>query len=183
VAWGKKVWRREISAAEKRYIMDFHGSYYRVLAELLDALEKRFGRCIVYDLHTFNHSRLRETPPLFNIGTYYANLKLYEEVLLHLANRLNEMELEDCEVRTVFDEVFQGRGYQAEYIHSSHPESLCVPLEIKKAFMDEESFGLKQPLSDALFFNVREALADNAAHFATTKTRFRLDRQNFLRTG
>ena len=88
-----------------------------------------------------------------------------------------------CEVRTAFDEVFQGRGYQAEYIHSSHPESLCVPLEIKKEFMDEQSFGLKQPLTDALFLNVREALADNAKNFATNKTRFRLDRQNFLKAG
>lgn len=180
VAWGKKVWREVMSAGETGYITEYHASYYRVLEELLMSLERRFGRCLIYDLHSYNYERLEGDPPLFNIGTYYANLNRYEPELLFLGYRLNEIELPGCRVRTAFDEVFQGRGYQAEYVHARHPESLCVPLEIKKEFMDEQELSLRQPLADLLFRNMREALADASAYFTAEKTRFRLERQTLL---
>lgn len=180
VAWGKKVWSQVMSPAETRYVMEYHASYYRVLDELLMSLERRFGRCVIYDLHSFNYGRIEGDPPLFNIGTYYANLNIYEPELQHLGNRLNEIELPDCMVRTAFDHVFQGRGYQAEYIHARHPESLCVPLEIKKEFMDATDLTLCQPLASQLFENLRAALVDNSVYFTKQRGQFGLDRQNFL---
>ncbi len=164
-AWGKRVWKEPLGGADRRQLLDGHARYYRVLDTLLTALTDRFAGVVLYDLHSYNYDRLDGDPPLFNIGTNFIDLDRYGATVNHLLEELQKIELPGYKTRAALDEVFRGRGYQAEHIRSNHPNVLCVPLEIKKVFMDEQSFELKQEVFAQLCSGVHTALARNSAFF------------------
>ncbi len=70
-------------------------------------------------------------------------------------------------------EVFEGRGYQAEFVNHHHPEVLCVPLEIKKEFMDEPNLALREPLFTLLREQMIGALQRTFKFFQTMDARDR----------
>lgn len=145
-AWGHQVWKTPLDEQERENLLERHAAYYRVLDRLLQVLSQEFGSVLLYDLHSYNYQRLQGSPPLFNIGTHYMDLQRFGPVVDHLIEELAAIKLPDCANRAVADEVFEGRGYQAEFVHHHHPEVLCVPLEIKKEFMDEPNLALREPL-------------------------------------
>lgn len=165
-AWGKQVWKQPLSAEEQQSIRSHHHRYYRVLGALLGRLEKKFGHCVVYDVHSYNYARINSDPPLFNVGTHYIDRRQYESVLEHLTGKLNRIELPGQKTRAVFDEVFTGMGYQAEYMHTEHPASLCIPLEVKKVFMTKNGLALDPLVADILFPALIDVLGCNALCFS-----------------
>ena len=160
-----------MSEQEQCELLGFHTCYYRILDSLITQLEMMYGRILIYDLHSFNYSRLKGDAPLFNIGTYSIHDR-YSSFLRHLQNDLGSVALEGVEARCAFDEVFQGKGYQAAFIKKKHPESLCVPLEIKKIFMSEHRFERYHDLYEPLKQQLRTIFLQNAdifsQHFATS---------------
>lgn len=169
-AWGRRVWKRPLSEPEKRALLERHSTYYRVLSTLLRVLVTMFGNSVLYDLHSYNYSRLNGQPPLFNIGTHYIDLQRYNRVVANLISGLEAIDLVDCDNRVAVDEVFRGRGYQAEFINSHHPAVLCIPLEIKKVFMDEHSFELDDTQFGRLRAGMVEALVSNGECFRQAST-------------
>jgi hypothetical protein len=165
VAWGKKVWKRTLETSAVKKIKNLHSCYYRVMDSLVGQLEKKFSQAIIYDLHSYNYSRLGGNPPLFNIGTHFIDVPRYASLLSHLQNGLNAIRLSGLESRSVCDEVFRGSGYQAAFINRNHPESLCVPLEIKKIFMDEEGFERNAVIFSELKRQLDQVLAENGTRF------------------
>lgn len=164
--WGKKVWRVFPTPKEQKESVTRHSSYYRILHNLLTLLEKNFSRCIVYDLHSFNYQRIPKDTPLFNVGTYFIDEKNYKPLLDHLKKRLQITAFPNIENRVACDEVFPGKGYQASFIHKQHPQSLCIPLAVKKVYMDETT-GAPYPLIlEAIIENLKQALSYNAAYFS-----------------
>ncbi|MBU1138419.1 MAG: flavohemoglobin expression-modulating QEGLA motif protein [Proteobacteria bacterium] len=165
-AEGKKIWSRPLTAKERKENTSLHDSYYRVLSALLTVLEKKFSRCIIYDLHSFNYKRITTETPLFNIGTHHIDQKTYRPVLDNLRRRLMGADFPNIENRAACDEVFTGKGYQAFFIHENHPQSLCIPLAIKKVYMDETS-GVAYPLIlEAIIESLKQALSYNASYFS-----------------
>ena len=158
-AWGQRVWRTPLKRAEKDALRERHAAYYRVLDSLLKVLTAEFGGGVLYDLHSYNYRRLEGRPPLFNIGTNFINSERFGSMVAHLVSELAAVELPGCENRAAVDEVFQGKGYQAEFVHHHHPEVLCVPLEIKKIFMDEKGLDLDEnifkPLHEQMIIALR----------------------------
>ncbi len=175
-----KVWRRPLTKKECDTATSLHNSYYRVLHALLTRLEKSFSRCIVYDLNTYTYQRLAPDTPLFNIGTHFIDSKVYQPVLTHLKKRLETAQLPNIMNRVAFDEVFSGRGHQASFIHTQHRQSLCIPLEIKKVYMDE---GTGEPypfILEAITESLKQAISYNAAYFSRKFGRKRLQRSTFF---
>lgn len=164
-AWGKQVWHEPLTTEDKQQLLQSHRTYYRVLDALLTELVNRFGAAVLYDLHSYNYSRLNGSPPLFNIGTHYIDMGRFEAVIEHLLKVLQAIELSDGENRAVLDEVFRGKGYQAEFTHQRHRNVLCVPLELKKIFMDESSFTVIEHIYDQLFSGTQQALQANGEFF------------------
>jgi len=169
-AWGKKVWKFPFSQEETGEIRDKHACYYRVLHCLVSFLEAAFSRAVLYDLHSYNYSRIEGTPPLFNIGTHFIDETLYHRLLSHLLKGLDSIHLDGVENRAVCDEVFRGRGYQAAFMNENHPDSLCIPLEIKKIFMDEQYFDCLDDVFTGLKSHLQEVLMENATRFEMTFT-------------
>lgn len=164
-AWGKKVWKRKLESAEVRVIKEHHERYYRILDHLVNELEERFARCIVYDVHSYNYGRIAGRPPLFNIGTHYINRSLFNPIIEALQSSLSAVEINGVESRCVFDEVFVGKGYQAAYLSEQYPDSLCIPLEIKKIFMDGQNFTRSKDIFSDLKGHFEQALKNNTDLF------------------
>lgn len=179
-AWGKKVWSRPLTAKERKAGISLHDSYYRVLDALLTVLEKRSSRCIVYDLHSYNYKRLTTDAPLFNIGTHFIDRELYQPVLEHLKRRLLAAEFPNIENRVAFDDVFPGRGYQASFIHENHRQSLCIPLELKKVYMDETTGDPYPLILEAVTEGLKQALGYNASYFSRRFAGKRMPRSVFF---
>ena len=166
-AWGHQVWKTPLQAHERQGLHEHHQAYYRVMGGLLKVLIEAFGCIVLYDLHSYNYQRLNGTPPLFNIGTHYIDMERFGAVVAHLVGELAAIELPGCFNRAVADEVFEGKGYQAEFVHHHHPDVLCMPLEIKKVFMEEQSLALKEPLFSSLREQMTGALRRNFEFFQT----------------
>ncbi len=164
-AWGKKVWKEPLETGKIEKIRCLHDCYYRILHSLVGALERRFTRCILYDLHSYNYSRIRNSAPLFNIGTHFIDKALFAPILDHLLEQLEHLCLPGYENRAVFDQVFEGKGYQAAYMNENHPHSLCVPLEIKNIFMSEQHFERDDKLFSDLRRQLQLVLKENGARY------------------
>lgn len=164
-AWGKQVWSEALTEQEIERNTALHNSYYRVLNALLSKLEQLFDCCLVYDLHSYNYLRIGVDTPLFNIGTHSIDTERWQAVIKHLEKQLLHHAFSNIENRVALDEVFQGKGYQAAYIRQHFNHTVCIPLELKKVFMEETS-GQPYPLVlDEFKENLKQAFSRNAAYF------------------
>ncbi len=164
-AWGKIVWKQPLDAGQIEKIRNLHSCYYRILHCLVTALERRFGCCILYDLHSYNYSRINGTAPLFNIGTHFINKAHYSTVLDHLLKLLQQISIPGIENSAAFDQVFRGEGYQAAFMNEHHPLSLCIPLEIKKIFMNEQRFERNETVFAEVKRQLQRVLVENGTFF------------------
>ncbi|MCF8056206.1 MAG: flavohemoglobin expression-modulating QEGLA motif protein [Desulfocapsa sp.] len=179
-AQGKQVWVNPLTQKERKAALSRHKSYYRVLHALLTQLEKRFSRCIIYDLNAYAYMDLAADAPLFNIGSHFIDMELYKPVLSHLKRRLRAVALPNIVTRLAFDEVFSGNGYQASFIHEHHSQSLCIPLGIKKVYMDETT-GEPYPLIlETVIESLKQAISYNAAYFSRKFSKKRIQRSSFF---
>ena len=167
-AWGKKVWSQELSDKEKQRIKEMHSLYYRVLDTLMEKLEQRYGGCILYDLHSYNYLRIEGEPPLFNLGTHFMDLERFGPVVDHLQQQLGDIHVHGVDTRAVRDEVFWGKGYQARFISENHPDSLCLPIEVKKVFMAEKSGELYPDVFNPLAAGMVAAIRENSSFFLSS---------------
>jgi uncharacterized protein (TIGR02421 family) len=179
-AWNKKVWKKELSRAEREESLARHASYYRVLGTLLTALQRQFGRCIIYDVHAYNYKRREEDCPLFNIGTHFVDKNRYEPVLAHFKKYLHAIALPNIETRIGFDEVFQGKEQQASFVHHKHPGNMLMHLEIKKVYMDELSGELYPLILEELIKSLKRAISYNGAYFTRKYADKKLHRSRFI---
>jgi len=167
-AWGKQVWREPPGETDRQLLLSGHRRYYRILDALLGELVERFGAALLYDLHSYNYGRIDGSPPLFNIGTHYIDMQRFGPVVAHLMASLQAVAVPGIDNRAACDEVFQGRGYQAEFVHTSHPDVLCVPLELKKVYTDEAGAVVRDDVYGPLFAGTGRALKETGAFFAET---------------
>ena len=164
-AWGKKVWNGELTGDERKQILEMHSCYYRILDTLVGKLEDIFNGCVLYDLHSYNYSRIKGDTPLFNLGTHFMDLERYGAVVDHFQQELANISVKGVNTRAVRDEVFLGKGYQAQFLREKHPDSLCLPIELKKVFMEENSGELYPEIFDPLAEGMRDAISKNASVF------------------
>ena len=68
-AWGKPVWKKPLSKALIKESFQKHHKFYKVIDALITVIEKKYGGCIVYDIHSYNYVRHKKDVPVFNIGT------------------------------------------------------------------------------------------------------------------
>ena len=76
-AWGLRVWKDRPADSIVTDSLTQYDAFYANVNELLGKLEKRFGKFVVFDLHSYNHRREgpdgppadSETNPEVNLGT------------------------------------------------------------------------------------------------------------------
>ncbi|MFC3033397.1 flavohemoglobin expression-modulating QEGLA motif protein [Pseudoalteromonas fenneropenaei] len=161
-AWGQTVWQQPLSDALKAPALAKHAQYYRVLHMLLERLETLFGACLLFDIHSYNWQiRHHHYAPVVNLGTAQVDTLRWRPIIDGFKKAISGKAVANIAVDCAENTVFQGLGYQANYIQSHFSNTLVLATELKKVFMDERS--------DELFPLVFEKLQRNL-HIAMTKT-------------
>lgn len=146
-AWGLEVWREPCSQEVVARSLAQFDAFYARLEDVLRERERRHGRFVVLDLHSYNHRRGGSDGPAadpalnpeVNVGTGSLDRARWGSLVDRFC-----ADLAACEVRghrlDVRENVkFQG-GAMAAWIHRTFPATGCaLAVELKKTFMDEWS--------------------------------------------
>ena len=160
-AWGQVVWREPLSNAEKAASLAKHQAFYTVLGVLYEQLESLHPQVQVFDIHSYNYRRPgMGDVPLFNIGTEQLDTQRWQAVIDQWVGRLGRISLPGIEVRAAINEVFYGRGYQTTFANRRCRNTLVLPTEIKKVFMDELSGEPRPEVLAALQMEFEQAISD-----------------------
>lgn len=165
-AWGKKVWKKKLTANEIKQSKHKHYNYFKVLAALVAKIEEKFGGCILYDVHSYNYKRWDREVPLFNIGTENIDKTKYGEYIDHWLNELNTIKLPDIKSKAAENDVFFGRGYNLEFINNHFEKTLVLPTEVKKVYCDELTGDIYPKIIKSLQQKLKKAILNNANFFS-----------------
>lgn len=180
-AWGETVWKKKLTKSQVKISKSKHDAYYAILKALLIFLEKKFGGSIIFDMHSFNWQiRKLKDAPVFNIGTHYIDKTKWNDVIGVLEQKLSIIDLPNIDSTTKRDAVFQGKGYQAEFVSKNFNNALLIPLEVKKIFMDEISGTLFPLVFDKLQEKIHKAIFETASFFNENLKKSKLSHVNLL---
>jgi hypothetical protein len=137
-AWGKDVWKEPLSEEAIAASKAKHAQFYRVVSAVVETLAEDFGKCIVYDIHSYNYRRHERTDlPVFNLGTTSVKSDSWRPVIDRWLAALKNMSVEGVEVTAAENDIFYGKGYLAGHCHGLYDNVLVLATEVKKVFMDE----------------------------------------------
>ncbi|MDA3868260.1 MAG: flavohemoglobin expression-modulating QEGLA motif protein [Salinivirgaceae bacterium] len=171
-AWGKKVWKRELTSKERAVSLQKHADYYTILHALVSKIEELFGGCLVFDIHSYNYMRWEREVPLFNIGTENVDMKKYGAVVENWQKQLNAVQLTDVVTVAAINDVFFGRGYNLEYVHTHFKHSLVLATEVKKVFCNEATGDAFPKVIRSLQLQLKKAILSTAEEFARGLTKW-----------
>ncbi|MCK5665748.1 MAG: N-formylglutamate amidohydrolase [Thiotrichaceae bacterium] len=137
-AWGKDVWKKPLSETAISTSKEKHAQFYRIVSAVVEALAEDFGRCIVYDNHSYNYRRHERTDlPVFNLGTTSVKSDSWRPVIESWLAALKNIKLDGAEVTAAENDIFYGKGYLAAHCHGLYDNVLVLATEVKKVFMNE----------------------------------------------
>ncbi len=166
-AWGKKVWKKPLTKSEKARSLKKHEAYYRVTGALIGTLEKQFGACLVYDMHSYNWQRWDRKVPVFNIGTERIDQVRFGKMAELWRKELSGIELpNDIEITAAINDTFFGRGYNLEYITSNFKNTLVLATEVSKIYCNETTGEPYPIVIQALTMKLKRVFLTHASAFA-----------------
>ncbi|MBM2711499.1 N-formylglutamate amidohydrolase [Mesorhizobium caraganae] len=147
-SWGLKVWRELPAETIVKESLSFHDAFYSELKRVLADIEKRYGRFVLVDVHSYNHRRdgpqaqptSRDLAPDINIGTSSMDRERWAPVVDAFIETLRGHQLNGEPIDVRENVSFQGKGEQTRFVHTNFPQTGCaIAVEFKKIFMDEWS--------------------------------------------
>lgn len=151
-AWGLQVWREPLPDEAVERSLAQHDAFYAMLHRVLSQAQRRHGRFVVYDLHSYNHRRGGpgagaedpEANPEINVGTGTMDRDRWSGVVDRFIADLRAHEVDGRRLDVRENVKFQG-GYLPTWVHETFPDSGCaLAIEVKKFFMDEHTGELDQ---------------------------------------
>ena len=164
-AWDKQVWEKPLSQKQRAKSHSKHQSFYNVLETIISVIEKQFKNAIVFDIHSYNYKRIEEDTPTFNIGSGQIDVERWGNIISQMEKQLNFIALPNLDVRAATDEVFHGRGYLITHVNAHFDNTLVLPIEVKKIFMDESSGDVYPLVLEELKAGFKSAISETAAFF------------------
>jgi N-formylglutamate amidohydrolase len=158
-AWGLRVWQAEPAQELVDRSLAEYDAFYANMRTLLADVERRHGRFVILDLHSYNHRRggsdgppaeASENPQV-NIGTGTMPRRRWARVVERFMADVRAFDVPGLGHLDVRENVrFQG-GYFPQWVHRTFPETGCaLAIEFKKFFMDEWTGQPDQGLMDAI---------------------------------
>jgi hypothetical protein len=144
-AWGLAVWHSKPTKEILARSLAEYDAFYATIEQVFTDLKRRFGRFVVFDLHTYNHRRLgaQSLPadprynPEINLGTGTLNRQRWAPVVERFLTEMQNFNFLGRQLDVRENIKFWG-GYFPYWVHQKFPESACVlSIEVKKFFMDE----------------------------------------------
>jgi N-formylglutamate deformylase len=145
-AWGLTVWSGALPEDVVDRSLEEYDAFYAELGNLYGDLEKKHGRFLVLDLHSYNHRR--EGPdgppadpnenPQINIGTgTMSDRSRWARLIDRFIGDLASYDFPGGKLDVRENVRFRG-GACAAWTHRTFPDAACVlSIEVKKFFMDE----------------------------------------------
>ncbi|WP_228853744.1 N-formylglutamate amidohydrolase [Aegicerativicinus sediminis] len=139
-AWGKKMWKQPLSKEAKDFSLAKHTNFYKVVNALVSKIEQLFGRCIVYDMHSYNWRRWDRKVPTWNLGTSNIDNNRFGGMVEDWRASLSEMIFpNDIDTKAKVNDTFQGNGYFLKFITNNFSNTLVLATEISKVYCNELS--------------------------------------------
>jgi N-formylglutamate deformylase len=158
-AWGLEVWNGELPSKIVDASLAEYDAFFEALNGLYVELEKRYGRFVVLDLHTYNHRRDGadapeadpQANPQVNVGTgTMTDRKQWAPVIDRFMAELSSFDYPGGALDVRENVRFRG-GYHGRWAHETFPRSACVlSIEVKKIFMDEWTGEVDPHLCEAI---------------------------------
>jgi hypothetical protein len=157
--WGLHLWDGELPDDVAATSLMEYDAFYAMLGEIYSGLADKYGRFVVFDLHTYNHRR--EGPdgpvaeealnPQVNIGTgTMRDRSQWAGIIDRFAQDLGRFDFPGGKLDVRENVKFQG-GEHPRWAHDTFPGSACVlAIEVKKFFMDEWTGEADPVLLDAV---------------------------------
>lgn len=164
-AWDKQVWQKPLTQKQRAKSHSKHQTFYNVLEAIVTVIEKQFNNAIIFDIHSYNYKRVEKDTPTFNIGGGQIDVERWGNVVNQFEKQLNKIELPNLNVRAATDEIFQGRGYLIAHINAHFDNTLVLPTEVKKVFMNEASGEVYPLVLEELKAGFKNAISETAAFF------------------
>jgi N-formylglutamate deformylase len=144
-AWGLEVWTDPLPDPVVEGSLRRYDAFYADMRRLLDEAERRFGRFVVFDLHSYNHRR--DGPgaspadpagnPEVNVGTGSMDRAQWAPVVDRFVAEMRAFDYPGRRLDVRENVKFRG-GHFPAWIHQQYPTSGCaIAIELKKFFMDE----------------------------------------------
>ena len=182
-AWGKPVWKKPLSKALIKESSEKHTSFYKVIDALIDVIEKRYGGCIIYDLHSYNYVRHKKDVPVFNIGTERIDEKRYQKTVNYWFEKLTSIDIRSTESTTEINGPFQGNGYFLRHITNKFNNTLVLATEVKKIYCDEIN-GNDYPLViNDLEEGFKQIIIETSQFFVENELELKVKRKSLLSFG
>jgi uncharacterized protein (TIGR02421 family) len=180
-AWGKTVWKTPLSDEEKRVSLDKHANFYRLYAALLQRIEKIHGRCLVFDIHSYNAQRLnRDDWPHFNLGTRQVARHRFRGSIDFWLAKLRQIPIDSGAARVAENDVFGGCGYLAGFTREHFRDTLLLATDIAKFYCDEQSGEAYPLVLQALSEQLKSAMVSTVQEFIRRGQRRRISRRELL---
>ncbi|MEN8798665.1 MAG: N-formylglutamate amidohydrolase [Flavobacteriaceae bacterium] len=139
-AWGKALWKEPLSVQEREQSLEKHKAFYKVTHALISKIEQKYGRAIVFDMHSYNWKRWDREVPVWNLGTTNIDNTRFGEVINSWRAKLSKMDLPNGLNSTAgINDTFYGKGYFLKYITDHFKDTLVLATEIAKVYCDEDS--------------------------------------------
>lgn len=139
-AWGKQLWKNPLPKKMQEKSLQKHAAFYSVVHALISKIEKKFGVCIVYDMHSYNWKRWTREVPTWNLGTSNIdNDRFKNEIESWRAILENTPLPNNIKSTSKINDTFQGNGYFLKYITNNFKNTLVLATEIAKVYCDELS--------------------------------------------
>ncbi len=168
--WGTRVYRTPPSDAMNARSIEKFYAFYRFIGSYVQALLTRHGRCVVYDIHSYNISRQVEkgieNPPVFNLGTVLLDKKKWGIQIDAWLQQLKSISIPDHDISALENEVFFGRAHLCRSFIESGENILVLPTEISKIYMNELEGTLKAPVVQSLRQGLQSAMKQHSEIFA-----------------
>ncbi len=137
-AWGKPLWKSPLPGEERSLSLQKHSNFYKVVQALVHQIETKYGKAIVFDMHSFNWRRWEREVPTWNLGTTNIDNHRFEGLVKAWCKKLGQMQLPNGIVSTSkINDTFQGNGYFLKYITNNFGNTLVLATEISKVYCDE----------------------------------------------
>ncbi len=164
-AWDKQVWQKPLSAKQRSKSHAKHQSFYNVLEMIVATIEQQFKNAIIFDVHSYNYKRIEKNTPTFNIGSAQIDIERWGNIAKHFENQLNKITLPNIDCYAATDEIFHGRGYLITHVNAHFDNTLVLPVEVKKVFMDETTGAVYPLVLEELRASFKNAVSETTAFF------------------
>ena len=165
-AWGKDCWKVPQSEQAIAQSKEKHAQFYRIVSAVVEALVEDFGRCLVYDTHSYNYRRHERTDlPVFNLGTSSVKSDSWRPAIDAWLSALQAMKVDGVEVTAAENDIFFGKGQLAAHCHSRYDDVLVLATEVKKVYINELSGEPEAEVLPSMQRQFNATVAANTADF------------------